>query len=240
MDMAATFLAATTDRFFMFHTTNRGAHLQFVGGTEVPFAQDLIDRAAFNDLVSYGLLRVIYRGRHNTNYELSGDSIRFHSFLRKLRGTPIDDVEQSSRPLLESAAFARRFPTVTRHLDRARELLWSEHATSEQVASEIGHQLRSALIEITAAATGETTKVEQVKPSLQRWVAGQRPSRESRAIASLVQLAIDVQDLNQRATHIRDEQAKGEAPIGHEELRRAVLLTTLCCAELARLAPSTD
>lgn len=235
-EMVETHLASEPGhRFFMAHVTNRGMHMQFVGQTSVPFEDQLIDEPALDDLRGYNLVRRKSTRQNTTSYNISGEAIRFHAWLRNHRGKPLESIEVAARRLVSGDAFASSHSTTAYHLEQAMGLLWSEGTADNKVAVELGMHLRSALIDVVGDLTGTTSKPEDVAGNLTGWLARRPTDRESKAIASLVQLAIDTQSLNQRVTHIRDDMSKGESPLTWEEMRRATFLTVVCCNELARL-----
>jgi hypothetical protein len=232
LEMVDRHLAAseTIKRIFIASETFSGATLLF--GGEAVGGRNKLDIAALNDLADYGLLRTVLRKTGTTLYEVSGETLAFVKWLRSYRGGPMAALEHETRRLADGDEFAVRNATAAHHLREALALLDTADPTRLEVASELGNHLRSALIDVAQVVTGATIDVEKAGDHLTTWAATQSARRDAKVLASFVQLAADVQRLNQRLTHARDEAGKNEPPISWGELRRATLVTSLCCHEL--------
>ena len=234
--MAEAHLASSPGhRFFMVsQALGSGPDMMFAGDSQ--FHQPGFDESTVQDLLGYGLLR--YQGSHqySTSYNIPADGIHFYNWLQAQRGEPVESVERVAvTSLSDGGLFARTHPKSAHHLEQALELVRSDAATEDQVASEIGGHLRSALIDLTVDLTGATTKPEEVSKNLKAWLATRSATRQSSVVAATVELCIATQHLNQRVTHIRDDVSKGEPALTWEEIRRSAFATVYCCYELSRL-----
>ena len=223
--------AGAPHRYWLGHLMQDGYRLMFVGD-ETLWPQRPVDRSALEDLIGWGLIRRRPAGR-DPHFDIPAQSIRFHRFLRSQRGQPVDTVERSARNFVEGAFFAQRHPLAAGHLTKAFELLWSD-SLDHKTVSELGGHLRSALIEVVTALAGPSKDPEAVNARLRDWLAAQE-SLEDRSAAALVEYVNAVQHVNQRLTHIRDEEGKGRPTVQWSELRRACFMSSGCCYELGQL-----
>lgn len=217
MQMVDLHLSATNNRHFEYLATLDGStRLLFARGGEVG-----CDESTLRDLSSLGLIRQVAHRR----FDVPHQAVKFAQWLRS-KATPVQTVEAEVLRRLSAFDNDQTNEPSTHHLREAGSLLWSDEATQPKAIAEIGIHLRSAL-QLAACR-----------------IVGGNPERALDALSTYFQtdsarheLALDAwllttYRLTQRLAHIRDEIAKGRAASSRDELRSAVFLTTVMCAEL--------
>lgn len=234
--MVSAHLRSTGDRMFIRSDSMGGTHMIFTGeGAREDFTG--FDGAAIQDLISWGLLHMGYSRRGTPNYRVSGEAIQFHRWWMEQQGSPLSQIEEQVRRVVDSAVFAQAHPDGLHHLREAFDLLWSGR-TDEQTVSEIGDHLRKALMDATSDVVDGGVSGLQEKPiqRLRAHISELRvPDREVEVLTQVVELARVVLRLDHRLNHIRDEADQGEPAATWEEVRRAAFSTALACYELGRL-----
>jgi hypothetical protein len=234
IEMAAAHLESTGDRKFVRADSFGGTHMIFTGdGPNRSFSD--FDGGAVEDLIGAGLLHVAFSSRGTPNYRVTGGAQQFYRWLRESHGSPLAQIEEQMRSMIDGVTFATNHPGASHHLREAFELLWSGR-TDEQVISEIGDHLRKAIMDATTDVVGETGQQEKPIQRLQTHIqALNLPGREAQVAAQVVELARVVLRLDHRLNHIRDEADNNEPPVTWEETRRAAFVSAFACYELDRI-----
>jgi hypothetical protein len=150
-------------------------------------------------------------------------------------------VEDDTRRLLSSAAYAEQHPSTAGHLDEAFGLLSSEKLDPETTAAVANH-LRNALLTAINDIVGEPPPGEDHPMlRLRDHVATLGLAvREAKVATAVVDLARAALRLDHRLGFIRDAEAHGEPGVVFDEVRRAAFATAFACYELARLQDRFD
>lgn len=230
--MVEAHLAASGDRQFLYIETMGGSSLGL--GAEPGWSVEGPDKGALDDLCTYGFLGRTSM-RVGGKYRVTGEGIHFCKWLLEQEGTPIDQVEEDALRLVDGPGFARRHEGAATHIVEAFSLLRSADVVTEQVTSEIGGHLRSAVFDFASRYTDGEGRTENPAPTLKAKVQqADVEDRERKVLLDLVRLLEAVLSLDQRLTHVRDELDRGQSAPGWEEIRRAVFTTVFVCAELDR------
>ena len=194
-----------------------------------------VDSASLEDLAQFGLLRRrrVAKGQHRI--DITSQGVHFYRWYMREMGKPVEQVEEVVRSLVDSSRFAAAQPGASTHLAEAFELLWSDD-TSEQVVSEVGGHLRSALMDAVAAKTGDVSLREKPADALKEWLTSAEVSdRQADVLSAVVELVRVTLRMDQRLDHVRDEKDKGQPDMTWPEVRRAVFLTAVVCYEIFEL-----
>ena len=228
--------AGSGTRSFVFSQTFGGTSLHFAS-SEIRQSLANVDTGALTNLAVYGLLHQDDTSRRTPRYRLSADGLAFCRWLRQQDGRAIDQVQASILRLVDSRQFATAHPTVSRLLNEAFELLWSDRSDKLWI-SEIGDHLRKALMDIVYDLGDNTdTTPEQPVVRLKQHLRSlpHLHQRERKVLEQTIDLTQAVINLDHRLAHVRDEEHKGEGVPTHREVRRAAFLTAVTCYELSEL-----
>jgi hypothetical protein len=240
-EMVETTMKATraSGRQFVIAQHMGGSHMIFVGPPRRDWED--VDEGALTDLATYGLLQLGYSSRGTPNYRVSSDGHRYYRYLQERRGTPVVQVEEMIRRLIDGEAFSRRYPKSVAALSKATQLLWTGE-TDDQTASELGAALRATLQDfvdelLQRLGVHSTLSREQPISRLREAVDAIRDrigAREQAVMNKLVELAdVELREV-QRIHHVRHE-----GPVkGWDEMRRATFVLTLLIHELDLAAGS--
>lgn len=224
------------DRFFIESHTFSGRSLLFAGPGNGEGLSD-VDGGALKDLVGYGLLHEDFSSSGTPNYRVSGEGQQFHRWLMEQQGSPMAQIEEAARQLLDGDQFAAEHSSAAHHLGEAFDLLWS-NATDDTIVSEIGDHLRKALMDVTKDKTSGVAGDHEKPVELLEALVDSKTDlgeREKATLLQLVEFARSVLRLDHRLNHIRDEKDKGRDSVAWPELRRAAFTTALVCYEIAQL-----
>lgn len=98
----------------------------------------------------------------------------------------------------------------------------------------IGDHLRKALAEVASRAAGLAATDERIAEALKP-LRRSATQRADAAVLALLDYTEAVADLANGIHHALDEVRAGRAPADDETVRRAALLTAVCCHEIDQL-----
>lgn len=192
-----------------------------------------LDEHALRDLEDRGFIRVTNRRRNAYAFDLRKEALGAYEALMESLAGSIEFVATEAIIYVSERLTAPPFDKATEQWRRAQDMLWTDNPSW----SEVGHNLREAMMSFAGAAVALTTgqaaegdpakTVDRIRAALARGAA----KRSDSLAKSLVAIWGTASDLVQRLEH---GAAKEGEELTFEDARAAVFAVAFAMSEIAR------